>query len=361
MKVGLIGLPNSGKTTIFNLLTGQSHPTENFYSQQSEVHLGTADVIDPRLWPIFEFEPRAKQRYAEIDFVDMAGIMVEDSGRSRKSRVEFLNNLRDVEALVYVVRGFDRPDVMQVFPDIEPVRDIETIEIELVMTDLEVVENRLGRINKELSAKKDKSSPERDLLQRCKNGLDGGTPLRDIELNSDEEKLIRTFRFLSRKPALVLYNIDEEKIAQALPGGLESFCSEKKLGLLSLSAEVELEISQLEAEEQKSFLDELGIEEAARGKFVRATYALLNLISYFTVGQKEVRAWTITRGTNAVNAAGKVHSDIQRGFIRAEVFDYDTFIKSGGWKGDRKSGTFRLEGKEYIVKDGDIMNFRFSV
>jgi ribosome-binding ATPase len=361
MRVGLIGLPNSGKTTIFNLLTEQSHPTENFYSQQSEVHLGTADVIDPRLWPVFEFEPRAKQRYAEIDFVDMAGIVIEDSGRSKKSRVEFLNNLRDVEAMVFVVRGFDRPDVMQPFPDIDPVRDIETIEMELVITDLEVVENRLGRINKELSAKKDKTSPERDLLERCKELLDEGTPLRDVELNPDEEKLIRTFRFLSRKPALVLYNIDEGSIAEGLSDGLESFCSEKKLGLIDLSAEVELEVSQLEAEEQKSFLEELGIEEPARGKFVRATYALLNLISYFTVGPKEVRAWTITRGTNAVNAAGKVHSDIQRGFIRAEVFDYDTFIASGGWSGDRKLGTFRLEGKEYIVNDGDIMNFRFSV
>ena len=361
MKVGLIGLPNSGKTTVFNLLTGKDYPTENFYTQEAEFHLGSAKVVDERLDKVFELEPRPELKYAEINFVDMAGFMIEGGGRPKKAHVEFTNQLHHVDALVYVVRGFDQPDVMQVFPDVNPVRDIETIQIELIMTDLDMVENRIERIEKELQAKKDKRSPEHDLLVRCKEALDRETPLREIEFDADEEKLMRTFRFLSRKPALALYNIAEDNIGEPLSGELKSFCDSKNIVLIALSAEVELEISQLAPEEQKGFMDELNISEPARDKFVRAAYALVDLISFFTIGDKEVKAWTVHRGAHALDAAGKIHSDIQRGFIRTEVVHYNDFVSAGGWKAAREHGTAHLEGKEHVIEDGDIVYFRFNV
>lgn len=361
MKVGIIGLPNSGKTTIFNLLTGSSQPVGPFFTESSQVHLGTAKLVDPRLDFINSLDPKEEVKYAEIDFVDMAGFMVEHHDKSRRTPGEFFSHLHDVDALTYVVRAFDNPEVMQVYEGIDPVRDISAIEVELIVADMDVAERRIEKLEKELQARKDKRSLEHDGLLKCRDFLNKELSLRQLQLPHEEEKELRGFRFLSQKPVLVVLNIGEERIGQEVPAEVASYCGERKFPIVQVCGKLEEEISRLSPEEQSEFLIEMGIEQPAKPRLLEASFKLLKLISFFTIGDREVKAWTIPQGSPAIEAAGKIHSDMQRGFIRAEVIAYDELKKVEDMKTARDKGLFRLEGKEYVVKDGDIVKFRFSV
>ncbi len=361
MKIGLIGLPNSGKTTVFNLLSGSSQPIEPFFTESSQVHLGTAKLVDSRLDFINSLDPKPEVKYAEINFVDMAGFMVEHHDKALRTPAEFFTHLHEVDALLYLVRAFDDPEVMQVYDSVDAKRDISAIELELIIADMEVADRRIDKLDKDLQAKKDKRSVERDVLLKCREFLDKELPLRQLQLSREEEKELRGFRFLSQKPVLVVLNIGEEKIGEAIPQELSTYCEGKRISTIQLCGKLEEEISRLSPEEQSDFLREMGLEQPGRPNVIKASLALLDLISFFTIGDKEVKAWTIPRGTPAVEAAGKIHTDMQRGFIRAEVLAYDDLKNIGDMKTAREKGLFRLESKEYLVNDGDIVKFRFSV
>ncbi len=361
MKIGLIGLPNSGKTTVFNLLTGSSQPAEAFFTESSQVHLGTARLADERLDFINSLDPKEEVKYAEVNFVDMAGFMVEHHDKSLRTPGEFFTHLHDVDAMAYVVRAFDNPGVMQVYDTISPERDISAIELELIVADMDVAERRIEKLQKELQAKKDKQSLEHDTLLKCREFLNRELPLRQLQFSADEEKELRGFRFLSQKPVLVVLNIGEDHLGDETSPGVIEYCQERRFPVVPICAELEEEISRLARQEQVEFLREMGIDQPAKPKLLDASIRLLNLVSFFTIGDREVKAWTIPQGTPAIEAAGKVHTDMQRGFIRAEVLSYDDLKEAGDIKTAKGKGLFRLEAREYSVKDGDIIKFRFSV
>ena len=359
MKVGLVGLPNSGKTTVFNLLTGQQLPTEPFFTEEHIVHVGVTHIRDERLDYLHTFYPRAKLKYAELTFVDMAGVPV--SGAGHGSKAQIFASVHDTDALVYVVGAFDDERVTRPFETVDPARDIETLELELMVADLELIEKRLERIHKELQAAKDKHSPELDALVRCKEAVEAERPIRSLDLNADEARLLSGFRFLTQKPAVVLLNTGEEAAGQPPPEAVTGACEAGGLPVFAMSAKIEEEISELPADEQQAFLDELGIAESGLMKFVHAVYGALDLHAFFTANEHEVHAWTVPAGATAVEAAGKVHTDMQRGFIRAEVLAFDDLKAAGSPKAAKDAGHLRVEGKECLVRDGDVIFFRFSV
>jgi GTP-binding protein YchF len=361
MKIGLIGLPNSGKTTLFNLLTGSSQPAEPFFTESSQVHLGTAKLMDPRLDFINSLDPKEEVKYAEVNFVDMAGFMLEHHDKALRTPGEFFTHLHDVDAMIYVVRAFDNPEVMQVYETVAPERDISATELELIVADMDVADRRIEKLEKELQAKKDKRSVEHDALLKCREFLSNELPLRQLELTHEEEKELRGFRFLSQKPVLVVLNVGEENLAEDVSPEVTAFCGERHFPVVPICAKLEEEISRLPAADQTEFLRAMGIEQPAKPKLLDASFGLLHLISFFTIGDKEVKAWTIPAETPAIEAAGKIHTDMQRGFIRAEVLAYGDLKEAGDMKTAREKGLFRLEAKEYPVRDGDIIKFRFSV
>lgn len=361
MHIGLVGLPNSGKTTIFNLLTNQTLPTGPYFSQNTEMHLGVAKVHDARLDILKKEFPKAKKTYPEIVFVDTAGFMTGESGKPGASDAQFLAALRDVEAIAYVICAFHNPEILHVHDTVDPLRDIRKLEHEMIFNDLDVTERKLERINKELQAQKYKHSPVKDVLMKCKKCLEEDKALRTIQFTPEEEKLIGGFRFLSQKPAIILLNTDEKDIGKPIPKDVEKLCKGNSFPVVALSGKIEEEISECPEEDQAELLAEHGITEPALTKFVHASYGLLDMISFLTAGDTEVRAWSIRRGMTAGEAAGKIHTDIQRGFIRAEVTSYEDFLHAGSMKSAKEKNFTRLEGKDYIVKDGDIILFRFNV
>jgi GTP-binding protein YchF len=359
MKVGLVGLPNSGKTTLFNLLTGQQLPAEPFFTEEHTVHVGAVHVPDERLDFLHTFYPRAKLKHAELAFVDVAGVPVGGAGHG--SKAQLFAAVHDTDALVYVVGAFDDERVTRPFPSVDPVRDIETIELELMVADLDMIEKRIERVHRELQAAKDKHSPELDALMRCKEAVESERPIRRLELNPDEKKLLSGFRFLSQKPAVVLLNTDEAAVGQPPPEPVAAACDARGVRAFAMSAKIEEEIAELPADEQRVFLDELGIDESGLTKFVHSIYGALELHAFFTANDHEVHAWTLESGATALDAAAKVHTDMARGFIRAEVLAFDDLKAAGSPKAAKEAGHLRIEGKQYIVHDGDVIYFRFSV
>ncbi|MGD9763832.1 MAG: redox-regulated ATPase YchF [Candidatus Binatia bacterium] len=347
MKIGIVGFPRAGKTTVFNALTGL-HAAVGSYADPSKPNLGTIKVPDLRIDRLSAiFNPR-KTTYAEVVFVDFPG--GERAGVLDQST---LVQMRDADALVHVVRGFDDPSATQTA---DPRRDIAAFQGELVLADLAIIEKRAERLRKEKG-----KDQEAELVGRLKTALEAETPLRRLELSAAEERALAGFGLLSRLPLMVVVNAGEADAARPLGAALEAHLESEGIRGLPLCAQIEMEIAALEPADRAAFLADLGLTEPARDRFIQAAYGLLDLISFLTSGEDEVRAWPIRRGTPAVKAAGKVHSDIERGFIRAEVVAYDDFIRLGSEAKCREAGKLRLEGKDYVVQDGDIIHYRFNV
>jgi GTP-binding protein YchF len=357
MKIGLIGLPKSGKTTLFNLLTGAHVATSRYETGRAELHTGIARVPDERVDRLSELFKPKKTTYASFEVVDLAGIAKGEHGGLEAK--EF----RNADALLHMVRAF--ADELQGAPD--PRRDIVDLDTELILADLEVVERRLERLEASIRKRRtDVEVKEQEILRRLREELERETPLRAVDLTDDDAKAIRGFTFLSQKPILHCLNVDEHAIAKGERAveayGLAEIATRPHTRIGWVSAVIESEVAQLAGEEQAAFLADLGLKEPAIHRVLRDCYALLGLISFFTVGEDEVRAWPIPHDTRAHDAAGAVHSDIARGFIRAEVTAYDELIAAHGSFADvRAKGHLRLEGKDYHVRDGEICHFRFNV
>ncbi len=358
MKIGIIGLQNSGKTTIFNALTGQELETTSYSLQKTEPNLGVVEVPDERVTKLSSLYEPQKTIYATIEYIDFAGFSSE-----RNSQEPIPSNIlalaKTTDALAFVVRSF-KDDFADSISDINALDQIQTMESELIMSDLIIAENRREKI--ELSKKrgiKDASILiEEKAIKKVIDHLENEKPLRNLILATNEEKAIRGFQFISQKPLLIILNSDEDNYGQN-----EEVISqiESNYRVIEFAGNFEMELSHLPENETAEFMQDLGIAESARNRLTKLSYELLGYISFFTVGKDEVRAWTLEKGKNAVEAAGKIHSDLARGFIRAECFSYDDLMKAGSEKILREKGQFRLEGKNYVVKDGDIISIRFSV
>ena len=345
MKVGIVGLPRTGKTTVFSALTGQ---TPDPGAPPGRTTLGTVHVRDPRLRKLHALYPPAKLIFAEIVFADIAGAQ----GKKGVDRGT-LTSMRDFDAFAQVLRGF--PDEAGAAPD--PVREVRDLEAELVLADLDVVERKHARL---LKGEKQNFPTEKELLGKLKESLDANQPLRLAGLTPEQTHNLSGYAFLSLKPILVVLNVPEAAVKEPAPAALVQEAADRKAGLVVLSGEVERQIAELDEASAKDFLADLGLAESAAQRFIAAAYALMELISFFTVGDDEVRAWTIRRGMEAVTAAGKIHTDLEKGFIRAEVIRHEDLLALGSEAKCREAGKLRLEGKTYVVQDGEIMHVRFS-
>jgi GTP-binding protein YchF len=344
MKVGLIGHRGGGKTTIFNMLTGLQAQMGGFGGKE-EMHLGVIKVPDARVDKLAQVYKPKKTTYAEIRFTDFPPSEGEDH---LKSNNLVIAQMREVDAMALVLNDFEL--------DADPWRALNDLLADMILADMDVIENRRARL------KKDKARPlEETLLERCAKSLENEESLRNLTFTADEETLLSGFGFLSRKPVLVLFNQGDDKAGQELAPRYVEELKRRGLEGLALAGKVEMEVAQLDEGDRAAFLKEIGIQESARDRFIRASYRLLNLISFLTAGEDEVRAWTITKGTPARKAAGKIHTDIERGFIRAEVVAFEDFMAYGSEAKCKEAGKLRLEGKDYIVQDGDIAHFRFAL
>ncbi len=352
MKVGIVGFSGSGKTTIFNTLTGL-HAEVGLHGRKGKANLGVIPVPDPRVDALAQIYNPKRKVFAKIEFVDLIGPSEVSANSSSSLGPEAVAAMREAEALVHVVRAFHNPALAD---EANPVRDLKTLEDELVLTDLIQIEKRLERLEKEQH-----QGHERDVLKRCHEHLAVGRPLRELELTADARTVISSFRFLSQKPMLVLLNTAKTISSEAVDQKFVEATAAHQIDWLALSGQEEMEISQLDSASQLEFLRDLGLQEPARDRFIRTAYHTLDLISFLTVGKEECRAWPIKRGSTAQQAAGKIHSDMERGFIRAEVIPFGDFIKLGSEAHAREAGKLRLEGKDYLVHDGDIITFRFNV
>ena len=344
MKIGLVGYPGSGKSSVFSALTGQS--VETGYGSQNKTNLGVVKVPDARVDALARlFSPR-KTTYAEITFTDVGGGHGEGIDRTA------LNGMREADALCQVLRAF--PDAAGAAPD--PMRELTGLETETILADLELVEKRIAKLTKERTDPR-----ELELMKRLEQSLSAETPIRAVDMSEAERKMVTGYRFLSQKPLLLVLNVPEAQASAPAPAPLAAAAAQRKLGLVVLSAQVEMEIAQLPAAEQAEFLASLGLTEPATSRFIHAAFELIDLVSMLTAGPDECRAWPIQRGTPAPRAAGKIHSDIERGFIRAEVCRWDDLVALGSEARCRDAGKLRIEGKDYVVQDGDVVNFRFNV
>ena len=361
MKIAIAGLANSGKTTIFNALTGMDLETTIYPTVVPEPHLGVVKVPDVRVDRLSEIYHPKKTTYATVEYVDYIGLTKGDMAQNRK----VFDLLKDADAVVHVVRGFVDETVVHPLGNVDPLRDAQTVELEMVFGDLELVEKRLERMEEGMKKGKKPDEGEKKLLLKCKGVLESEKPLRNEVFSEEEQKSMRHLQFMSIKPVVVVLNSEEKErdteTTRTALSRLESIFSGGQVRVLALCGKIEMEIAQLPAGEAAVFLEDLGVSEPALNRLVRVSYDLLGLISFLTSGDDEVRAWTVRRGTSAQRAAGKIHSDIERGFIRAEVVSYDDFIEEGTMQSAREKGLLRLEGKTYEVRDGDIINFRFNV
>ncbi len=358
MKIGLVGLANSGKTTIFNALTGLNMPTTIYTTTEAEPHMGIVKVPDERVERLSEIFHSKKAIFATVQYVDYLGITRGNLEQNRK----VLDMIKDVDAILHVVRAFEDESVVHPLGSVDPLRDAETLELELILSDLDLVEKRLIRMEEARKRGKKIDESEKVVLLKCKEALEDEKPLRDVSFIEDDLLALRHLQLISIRPEVILLNLHEDNLPQKRHGNIVKTLRERfNLPVIALSGKIEMEIAQLAPEESEEFLKEYDLKEPASHRLIRICYDHLGLISFITIGKDEVRAWTIRKGTTAHKAAGKIHSDMERGFIRAEVISYEDFIEVGSMSVARERGLLRLEGKDYIVQDGDIINFRFNV
>jgi ribosome-binding ATPase len=362
MKIGLVGLSLSGKTTLFNALTGAHVETTAFMGGKSEIHQASVPVPDERIEKLCEIFKPKKKTLATVEYLDFAGLSATEVKKHGFSD-QLLGQLRSVDALCAVVRDFENEQVPHPLDSIDPKRDLDSIETEFILSDLSIVENRLQRLEKQMRTQKaEQDIREQQVLLHFKEWLEAGKPLRWLDISAEDEFFIRGYQFLTLKPLIIVLNISEHDIGH--PDTIKSFeawRSYKSTSLVAIAAQIEMEIGQLEPEEAQVFRRDLGITDSALSTLIRTSYDLLGLISFLTYGEPEVHAWTIPHHTPASVAAGAIHSDLERGFIRAEVVHYNDFMLHQSVAKCRSEGLLRLEGKEYIVQDGDMILFRFAV
>jgi GTP-binding protein YchF len=365
MIAGIVGLPNCGKTTLFNALTRGNAEVAAYAQTGAEPNIGMVKVPDNRVDRLSDIYKPKKTSHATVEYIDLPGLPRGSVAEGAKV-TEFLRRAREVDALVHVVRSFEDSAVPHPAGSVDSVRDVQDLEVELMLSDLSIIEKRLERIEAAIKkgVDREKNMAEQKVLDRFRETLEEEKPLRDLTVSTDEEKLVRGYRFLTLQPQIIVLNVGEQTLGSA---ELETLSDNirKAVGetahVETVCARIEMEIGQLSSEEAQLFMEDLNIKASALERLIHACYERLGMISFFTVGEDEVRAWTVMKGISAVRAAGVIHSDIERGFIKAEVVSFDDFMSAGSMANARDHGTLRLEGKEYLVRDGDIIHFKFNV
>lgn len=364
LKAGIVGLPNVGKSTLFNAITQAGAESANYPFCTIDPNVGIVEVPDERLDKLTELVVPKKTVPTAFEFVDIAGL-VRGASKGEGLGNKFLAHIREVDAIVHVVRCFEDENITHVDGKIDPISDIQTINLELILADLDSVEKRIERSRKNVKGGNKQTAQEVEVLERIKESLYNDMPARSIELSEDERLLVRDLHLLTMKPVLYAANVSEDGVTEADSNPfvlkVKEFAEAENAVVVPISAKVEADISELEDEDKAMFLEELGLAESGLNRLIKAAYQLLGLYTYFTAGVQEVRAWTIRKGTKAPGAAGVIHTDFERGFIRAEVVGYEDLVNAGSMNGAKERGQLRLEGKEYLVKDGDVMHFRFNV